>query len=76
MRLESTYTPVSQRPPPPLQANTSALSPEFYPQSEPVTHFPMVWDWHNCEIPGWDVTARCAEGSSTRVVVLGCGTRA
>merc|ERR1711934_468616 len=31
---------------------------QYYQHSEPVSHFPMVWDWHNEEVQGWDVTPR------------------
>ena len=37
---------------------TSDLPSEYYPDSFPITHFPMVWDWHNENIGGWDVTPR------------------
>lgn len=28
------------------------------PLAFPRTHFPMVWDWSNTVVPGWDVTVR------------------
>jgi len=37
---------------------TSDLPAEYYPNTLPITHFPMVWDWHNHNIGGWDVTPR------------------
>jgi hypothetical protein len=39
-------------------APTSSLPPSLYQDASPISHFPMVWDWQNTEVGGWDVTAR------------------
>eukprot|EP01047_Picozoa_sp_COSAG01_P050530 COSAG01_NODE_5118_length_4473_cov_3.194559_2_plen_353_part_00 len=39
-------------------APTATLPPALYPDSSPISHFPMVWDWENVAVGGWDVTAR------------------
>ena len=38
----------------------SAATAKFYTADGtlPVSHFPMVWEWNNTAIPGWDVTPR------------------
>lgn len=39
-------------------ASTFALPAGLYPESLPISHFPMVWDWQNDGVGGWDVTER------------------
>jgi hypothetical protein len=39
-------------------ASTFTLPSGLYPDSLPISHFPMVWDWQNDGVGGWDVTER------------------
>lgn len=43
-------------------ASTFTLPTGLYPDSSPISHFPMVWDWQNNEVGGWDVTGRYLRG--------------
>lgn len=42
-------------------APTVTLPTDLYPDSSPLTHFPMVWAWDDTEVMGWDVTQRYAK---------------
>lgn len=39
-------------------AQPAGLDPALYPLSNPAPSFPMVWDWSDDSVPGWDVTPR------------------
>ena len=39
-------------------AHLAAAAPQHYPGQLPVSHFPMVWDWGDRGVQGWDVTQR------------------